>query len=358
MKKEKNLFVVDWNDISDERIAALLNSSHCEYSEWEFYNCRVEGHWTKNKTRRYASYMRAIWHILVHGKKYKNIVIWQQMIGFMLSILPRWNRTSTIINSMILYSPSRVRRGSIRMFLLRRGLLNCDALLYFSKDMACDTRTHFPEYARKIFSTYMPIISTSPGNGGTPLRHSGKSHSYQVFSGGLSDRDFDTVVDAFTGTEISVVIVCSETYIFKQPNLITNNIQIKRGVSDSEYHSLLSSSFCVVVALEYEHSSCGQLLFSFCMNNEIPIIASDCYGTRDYITNNENGILVPIKDKNAIFSAYSKLVENQEFKLRLLIKSKEVADKMTFSGYLKCIDTIIHPEPCTDDMRPSQGDLQ
>lgn len=349
MKREKNLFVVDWNDISDERIAALLNSLPHEDSEWDFYNCRVEGHWTKNKAKRYASYMKATWHILINGRKYNNIIIWQQMIGFMLSILPRWNKKSMIINSMILYSPSRVRPGSIRMFLLRRGLLNCDALLYFSKDMACDTRTYFPEYASKIFSTYMPIISASAENGTVPFKHSEKNNPYQVFSGGLSDRDFDTVVDAFTGTDISVVIVCSETYIFKQPDLITSNITVKRGVSESEYHALLSSSFCVVVALEYENSSCGQLLFSFCMNNEIPIIASDCYGTRDYIANNENGILVPVKDKNAILTAYSKLVEDQEFKSGLLLKSKEVAAKMTFSGYLKCIDTIIHQKAHADD---------
>jgi hypothetical protein len=101
--------------------------------------------------------------------------------------------------------------------------------------------------------------------------------------------------------------------------MITGNFTLVRGVSAMEYPALVLSSNFVVKALENEYSSCGQLLFPFCMKNRIPIIATDCYGHRDYVNNNDNGILLPVKDNRTIFDGYKKRVNDMVFSVNFLL---------------------------------------
>ena len=265
------------------------------------------------------------------------------MIGMLLCFVPKYYSTPKIIITTLLYSPARVKQGSFKRLLLNRALKNADALLYFSKSMTNDVQTVYPEYKDKVFSTYLPITNIV-NRDNYYLGKEPRNIDFQrasVFSGGLSDRDFETLIKAFTNTNVPVTIVCTQRHIFKNPLLITSNFNIVRNVSEREYFSLALSSSIVIITLENEYSSCGQILFTFCMKNGIPIIATDCYGTRDYITNNENGILIPVKDDKAILNAYNKLITEPFFRESLIEKSQQIAKRMTFSNYLSKIDSII-----------------
>lgn len=340
-KKIKNLFVVDWKNVSSDEINRSLKNAELPGFEWSYYNCQAKTFLGGGFVFRYITYIMAVFHIIRIKSKYDNIVIWQPMIGFVLSFLPKKIVPPKIIISSILYSPARVKFGSFRLYLLKLALKRSDALLYFSEDMAGEVSTVYPQYSEKIFSTYLPIPYDAGNSAYTAKLKDPITRKASVFSGGLSDRDFETVIRAFTNTDVPVTIVCANTYIFKEPSLITNNFTIVRGVSEMEYHSHVLASSFLVVALKNEFSSCGQLLFTFCMKNRIPIIASDCYGTRDYISNNVNGILVPIKDDKAIFNAYNKLADDAAYREKLIQRSSEIAEKMTFDNYLSKLDSII-----------------
>ncbi|MEO7048303.1 MAG: glycosyltransferase [Ferruginibacter sp.] len=349
-KKIKNLFVVDWKSTTSQALGNLFTNTKLPGSEWKFYNCygkKYKDIGVLNLHTRYIFYFRSVLHILKNKKKYDNIIIWQPMIGFILCLLPKFYSNPKIIITSLLYSPDRVKAGSFRLFLLKKALKKADALLYFSEDMAQNVRESYPQYAFKVFSTYLPISNnTAQENRGTRLNESSKD---SVFSGGFSDRDFETIIRAFTGTHVPVTIVCTKTHIFRDPELITSNFTIVRDVSEKEYYALALNAGCVVVALENEYSSCGQLLFTFCMKNGIPVIATNCYGTRDYIRNGDNGILVPVKGDRAIFEAYKRLVDDTGFRERLVERSIEISGKMTFDNYLHKIDFIIQQIKKTND---------
>lgn len=347
MKKKKILFVVDWKDFPNEIKSVFKEGRFLDY-EWHVYNCILFKKLNSNILERYLEYFLAVVYILINKNKYDNIVIWQQMIGFILSIFPRLKKHPKIIITTVLYSPSKVTKGSIRLFLLSRALKNSDALLYYSEDMANDVKKTFPIYANKVYSTYIPIFKKAFSSSQMPKLNYELDIKKTVFSGGRSDRDFDTVIMAFRNTDIPVVIVCPDNYEFKKLNRITNNIKILRyseiSSSESAYYAIVSSSFCVVISLQNEFSSCGQLLFSYCMENKIPIIASDCYGTRDYVKNFENGLLVPIADPKAFLDAYNILYNDTTLKQKLVNNSKIIADKMTFNNYLNKVIEIIKDE--------------
>ena len=347
MKKKKILFVVDWKDFPNEINSVFTDNQFLDY-EWHIYNCILFNKFNSNLLKRYLEYFFAVFYILVNKNKYDNIVIWQQMIGLILSLLPRLKKTPRIIITTLLYSPSKVSKGSIRLFLLSRALKNSDALLYFSVDMANDVKKSFPVYADKVYSTYIPIFKKTFASPRMPDINYELNIEKTVFSGGKSDRDFDTVIMAFRNTDIPVVIACPDNYEFKRLNQATDNIKILRYSeifsSESAYYALVNASFCVVISLQNKFSSCGQLLFSYCMEHKIPIIASDCYGTRDYITNFENGLLVPIADSKAILEAYNTIHKDTRLRQKLVNNSNIIAEKMTFKNYLKKIIDIINDE--------------
>lgn len=61
----------------------------------------------------------------------------------------------------------------------------------------------------------------------------------------------------------------------------------------------------------------------------IPVISTDCPagGSRMYIKNNENGILVPVGDKKALAEAMMKLAGNPEFAKQLSVNALKVKEQ-------------------------------
>jgi glycosyltransferase involved in cell wall biosynthesis len=62
-----------------------------------------------------------------------------------------------------------------------------------------------------------------------------------------------------------------------------------------------------------EAASCGR-----------PIIATNVPGCREIVHDNENGILVPPKNAQALASAITKLVSNRELRIQMGIKGREI----------------------------------
>jgi len=193
-KKIKNLFVVDWKNNQPEDIQKLLNKGIPGDYQWSFYNCHEKRYIGTGIANRYISYFLAVIYILRNKKKYDNIIIWQQMIGLILCLFPKFYSKPKIIITTILYSPDRVKTRSFRLFLLKNALKKANALVYYSNGMAQNVREVYPFYAEKIFSTFLPITN-NVGNAiyGTKLAEISKTKN-SVFTGGSSDRDFETVI--------------------------------------------------------------------------------------------------------------------------------------------------------------------
>ena len=64
------------------------------------------------------------------------------------------------------------------------------------------------------------------------------------------------------------------------------------------------------------HEGLGSILFDV-MQANVPIIATNTGGIPDIIVHNKNGILVPIKDENAIYKAITNLYENEQQRKKL-----------------------------------------
>lgn len=379
-KTAGTLFIVDWDDGAAEELQERLRSlgeavprPHASPAlqpvSWEVMNCattRQVGDRTTTLARgplalRYlATAVIAAWR----SRRYAQVVVWQQAIGYLMCMLPRWprvlcaeeaagsgRRRPRLIITTVLLSPSSTAPRFWGRMLLRLALRRADALVYFSREMALDTQRHCRGQAHKVFWTPLPHFDesapqTAPSLQQDPL-DAGQSETttpaatpLRVFAGGSSDRDFDVVVRAFQGSDIPVTIVCRAEQAFQPPGPVGSNFTVHREVSHGAFESLTLAADIAVVTLSSAASGCGQLLFTFCMRHGIPVIATDCFGTRDYVTPGQTGLLVPAGDATALREAYEVLAGDAPLRRRIVAQAKARSAHHGLAGFVRAIEAV------------------
>lgn len=105
---------------------------------------------------------------------------------------------------------------------------------------------------------------------------------------------------------------------------IADNV-VFRGFSASVKEEIWDSAM-FVLSSDYEGIS-NSMIEALAMG--IPVISTDCPagGSRMYIKNNENGILVPVGDKKALAEAMMKLARNPEFAKQLSVNAVKVKEQ-------------------------------
>jgi glycosyltransferase involved in cell wall biosynthesis len=98
----------------------------------------------------------------------------------------------------------------------------------------------------------------------------------------------------------------------------------------------------VVVALKSATSGCGQLLFSFCMRHGVPVIATDCFGTRDDVVHGHSGWLVPAGDARALGQAYDRLAANPALRQHLVhnARAQALSRRDGLAGFVRAMNAL------------------
>ena len=394
-KTAGTLFIVDWDNGAakelQERLrslgepAPLPHAGHpLQPASWEVMNCattRQVGHRSTTLARgplalRYlGTAVIAAWR----SRRYAQVVVWQQAIGYLMCMLPRWPsmlcaeeaggsgrcRPKLIITTVLL-SPSSTAPRFWGRLLLRLALWRADALVYFSREMALDTQRHYRGQAHKVFWTPLPHFDESSPHAAPSLQEdpldAGHSEAttpaatpLRVFAGGSRDRDFDVVARAFQGSAIPVTIVCRAEQVFEPPGPVGSNFTVHRAVSHGEFESLTLAADVAVVTLSSAASGCGQLLFTFCMRHGIPVIATDCYGTRDYVSPGQTGLLIPAGDAAALREAYEVLAGDAQLRHRIVAQAKARSAHRGLAGFVRAIDAVQKQlTPAPDAVHPTR----
>ena len=365
------LFIVDWDAGAAEQLQQQLNSlagpqaPESASAVWQVLNCPSsevqagQGHGSLAQGLQTLRYLgtaaRAAWRSRHHAQ----VVVWRQAIGYLLCVLPKWpgwlcasGRRPRLIMTTVLLSPSSTAPWSWKRLLLELALRRADALVYFSRDTALDTARRRPAQAHKVFWMPLPQFGEPAGQDLRAAAPQGEPANWaidqpdalhgplarasfnlparapaplSVFAGGTSDRDFDVVVEAFRDRNVPVTIVCREDQRFRPPGPVGAHCSVRRGVSETEFHALAAAAGVVVVALKSSASACGQLLFGFCMRHGIPVIATDCYGTRDEVIHGHTGWLIPAGDARALTQAYDCLAADAALRQQLVRNARAQA---------------------------------
>ncbi|MFC1884325.1 glycosyltransferase family 4 protein [Thermodesulfobacteriota bacterium] len=157
-----------------------------------------------------------------------------------------------------------------------------------------------------------------------------------VLSAGRTGRDYRTFVESVKDLPVDVVLVSDEESI--KGLKIPENVKLLIDIPYEEYLEVVEKCFLVVVPLKELVKSTGQVVILEAMALGKPVVATDTVGTRDYIVDNKNGVLVAPNDPEKMRLAISKIIDDEAFKKQLQKNAmKFIMENCTFAKYVDAI---------------------
>lgn len=245
---------------------------------------------------------------LARGSDYDAMVAWESKNGLPLAFF-RWlgrDRCPPLLLLTFSAKQNAARFGAIT----RRWLTYVDHLTVPSEWEAAYYTRLFGLPADRVSVCHLgaydrwgglPSVAASPGaTQGTPY----------LFSGGLTDRDYQTLLGAVAGSGIRT-IVATRPYIGGRL-LIPAEVKISDLLSGAEYAATVAGAQAVIIPLKPVNHAAGLSLILDAMALGRPVICSAIPAVRDYIQDGVTGLLVPPGDADALRAAIRYLLERPE----------------------------------------------
>ena len=117
---------------------------------------------------------------------------------------------------------------------------------------------------------------------------------------------------------------------------IMNKVSMPGNISNI-HQKLLEAEF-FVLSSDYEGLS-NALLEAMMMG--LPCISTDCAGSNEVIISGENGILVPVGNKDRLVNAMKLLINNREFALSLGKQAEETSNQFSSTNIIKKWESVL-----------------
>lgn len=276
---------------------------------------------------------------------------------FFAIYLARFRRGITIVISDATWHPRTVptesragRAFAVYSWLQKRLLLACESprthYCFLSSD---EVRTFAAEArvdARRVHMT--PFASQLPLDIVDELERSAAASSASgvVFAGGNSLRDYDTLIAAAEGIDARFLIASSNRHAH-DPAKITF-----RFVGHHDFFREMAKSAVVVVPLlPTPLRSVGQQTYLNAMALGRPTIVSDVAGVRDHVTPDDDCLVVPPRDPEALRFAIAWTLDpgNRRRVDEIAERGRRRASTMTFAHYCERLATLLRDSTALDD---------
>jgi len=161
-------------------------------------------------------------------------------------------------------------------------------------------RFSLPETRLRFVEMYTTILEPAAG---------GENDGF-VLSIGRTLRDLDTLAEAAREIQAPVLVVAGARDRIPAP--LPANVQVLKELPLAETRRLIGRAAVVVIPLLPSERSAGQVVLFEAMAMGKPVVATRAVGTRDYVRDGENGLLVEPGDARGLADAVKRLLENPE----------------------------------------------
>lgn len=168
-----------------------------------------------------------------------------------------------------------------------------------------------------------------------------------ILAAGRTLRDYTTFLKAVQGLAMPVHIVCGKDEL--KAESLPSSITIHREIAMDAYLDLLKRCAFVVIPLRAVERSTGQVVLLEAMSYGKAVIATRSAGTHDYITDNEDGLLVEPGNAKALSNAIKRLIEDPALRDRLGRAGHERVSSFNADSYarmkLEAINQLVQSAP-------------
>lgn len=277
---------------------------------------------------------------LISSKKYDYIVFWQQFMGIYYALFSRififrksWSKT-VVLTFIYLKRPGIF--GKLYFYLIKFAI-NSPAVDKF----VCHSTSEL-EYLKKIFNHKNPNkIIFCPLGEGVNSRLIDEPGDY-YFSGGSSNRDYSSVINAFKINNKKLVIACKPENIREID--LPSNIKIYYDAYGNKFFDLIRNSKGVIVLVENDKVSAGQLVILNAMRFGKPLFVTRGNSMRDY-TDDSYCFEIDHKSISSLNEAIRKFEENENSYKQMSRRAFDVYNKFySLNSYAKRIADIFFEE--------------
>jgi glycosyltransferase involved in cell wall biosynthesis len=135
-----------------------------------------------------------------------------------------------------------------------------------------------------------------------------------IFTGGYSNRDYETLFTAVSGLDNDVVAVASALNGLSDP---PSNVDLRLDVSWDEFEQLVAGCAVLVLPLKEGGEACGQNVLFRAIQHHRPVVATRHDSLIDYLGDDYPGF-VRAHDPAAMRAAIEQALSDDDFRLSLL----------------------------------------
>lgn len=296
----------------------------------------ADGRANVSRWRRIGVYVAVAMRLFAHHKHIDVMVSWQQFFGLIyasLCSLFRVKKHTDLIVMGFIYRPKRAVVGRIYRWWVRQTLRSgyIDRVIVYSR--------HEVDY-------YATLLDADPGlfhfialgidNEDAPST----SDDGFWFTSGKSCRDYDFLIGSMANTAHRLVIVCDT---LQQPEAA--NIQVVHKTFGKHMVEIMSRAHGVVIALDNQDISCGQLVMLQAMALGKPIVVTRSHAITDYVEHGINALIVD-KDSQSLLSAIELLNNDSHLHGRMSAASRQrFAQCHTMPAFTRAVAALLGRQP-------------
>lgn len=294
-KCNSNNYILSDADTPADFVNAVESATH---REWNVIEHIVP--MSKAKIRRVLGFYLTPLKFLLRHPKAKNVVAWQQFFGILTAFYNRYlfHRRLSITIMTFIYRPKSGIAGKIFYRLVNSAISSkcVKRIIVFAENEVEHYEKLFPKAKGKFHFVRLGI----PVDDNDYRDDSLASQDY-YFATGVSNRDYDFIIDVFTGLDSRLKIACPDV---AAPT--ADNIEVMSNCFMTDMKRHLFNCKGVVIPLKNLNISSGQLVFIQSMQFGKPIIITDSGSTRSYLQDGVDAIILP-NDVNAWRKAIQRL---------------------------------------------------
>jgi hypothetical protein len=142
---------------------------------------------------------------------------------------------------------------------------------------------------------------------------------------GSSGRDYGTLFRAVEGLPVELVVVAHPHGWPAGP--VPSNVKVMTSIPQEDYLRIIAEAELVAIPVNNRETASGQMTLIQAMSLGVPVVATRCIGTEDYIRHGENGWLVAMGDVEGWRRTLLSVLEEPQARRRLATEALRFAQE-------------------------------
>lgn len=316
---KKNLILVDCEVTNNWEFAEGLKAS--TKLEWEIRTLQANKNHGSflNNIKRYFKYFIFPLFFVYNSNKYGIILSWQQFYGLILAFYLKFTlkkKLPKVVIMTFIYKSKKGVLGWLYFHFVRVCIKSrCIKKIFLYSNSEVQYYCDLFNVPSSLFSVVNLGIQdiTQTYKKSTSSKYSENKFYLSV---GRSNRDYDFLIRSWDSSR-KLVIICDSL----KKSRLNNNIIILNNCHDDDYLTLLSKCFAVIIPLDNEHISSGQLVLLQAKMFSKPVVITKNYSIQSYVLDEVDGIIIN-KNKDELNSAIDRLECNIKYYNKLKESAK------------------------------------